>query len=521
MQLKNIKFLLVGSLLFSVSLDINPTFGLRVFGKSIAFARPNRLLSVNVLRASSQSVFSRAGLIPTLSKRTFTSRLFSNSSNQSALQAQASTRQQNNKRHDSKSQGLFRYGAALIGTGIAYSIFSEFEYTSISQLFNAIKNGSILSYTEFTKALKAYDELAQRQFSNTAHWLNSNEQPNQDAQFKPYVQKVIVPEGAKVAMWGDLHGDVKSILRNLEHLKHEGYIDDQFKIIKPNFYMLFLGDYVDRGEDGVETMYTLMRLKLANPDHVFLARGNHEDCKLNYSYGFYPELEKKFATKSDDALKLVAQFYEQLPVAIFLGYKSNTDKPKDFALCCHGGIEPGFSPKKLLTSEDNIKFAWLGQLNRAQWAQHLSHEKNQALRRVIPSYEIEDYVPASPIGNGEGTKSVGFMWNDFCVDSGQKLADFTPGRGWRFGKELAQDYTHNNWLKDSGIAINKIFRAHQHNGDMLKLLAANQGIASLWNEKVYTLFSAPTVGYGDFPDSFAIVTASKNWEVDHKKYPIA
>jgi hypothetical protein len=60
-----------------------------------------------------------------------------------------------------------------------------------------------------------------------------------------------------------------------------------------------------------------------------------------------------------------------------------------------------------------------------------------------------------------------------------------------------------------------------YNGPMLELLLANQGIAALWNEKVYTLFSAPTVGYGDFPDSFVIVTPSQNWQVNHKKYSIA
>ena len=38
----------------------------------------------------------------------------------------------------------------------------------------------------------------------------------------------------------------------------------------PGFFMLFLGDYVDRGSHGTETLALLLALKAANPGSVVL-----------------------------------------------------------------------------------------------------------------------------------------------------------------------------------------------------------------------------------------------------------
>lgn len=39
------------------------------------------------------------------------------------------------------------------------------------------------------------------------------------ARFSPFVQKVVIPAGAQVAMFGDLHGSVHSFLRELSWLQ--------------------------------------------------------------------------------------------------------------------------------------------------------------------------------------------------------------------------------------------------------------------------------------------------------------
>jgi len=39
---------------------------------------------------------------------------------------------------------------------------------------------------------------------------------------------------------------------------------------------LFMGDFVDRGYNSVESFLLLLALKVRYPDRIFLIRGNHE-----------------------------------------------------------------------------------------------------------------------------------------------------------------------------------------------------------------------------------------------------
>jgi len=71
-----------------------------------------------------------------------------------------------------------------------------------------------------------------------------------------------------VVIIGDIHGQFMDMMGMFHKLKRQPAVS--------NTKYLFLGDYVDRGEFGVEVMAYLLALKLKFPNDVYLLRGNHE-----------------------------------------------------------------------------------------------------------------------------------------------------------------------------------------------------------------------------------------------------
>ncbi len=83
-----------------------------------------------------------------------------------------------------------------------------------------------------------------------------------------------------LAVWlaGDIHGQYYDLLRLFEY---GGF--------PPESNYLFLGDYVDRGKQSLETICLLLSFKIKYPENFFILRGNHECASINRIYGFYDE----------------------------------------------------------------------------------------------------------------------------------------------------------------------------------------------------------------------------------------
>lgn len=139
-------------------------------------------------------------------------------------------------------------------------------------------------------------------------------------------QPMLLELEAPIKICGDVHGQYYDLLRLFEY---GGF--------PPESNYIFLGDYVDRGKQSLETICLLLAYKIKYPENFFVLRGNHECASINRIYGFYDECKRRFGIK---LWKTFTDCFNCLPCAAVIDEK---------IFCMHGGLSPE------LTSLDQIK----------------------------------------------------------------------------------------------------------------------------------------------------------------------
>lgn len=130
-------------------------------------------------------------------------------------------------------------------------------------------------------------------------------------------QPVLLELESPIKVCGDIHGQYYDLLRIFEL---GGY--------PPSANYLFLGDYVDRGKQNIETICLLLAYKIKYPENFFLLRGNHECDSINRLYGFFDECKRRYNIK---LWKKFIDCFNCMPVAALIN---------DRILCMHGGLSP-------------------------------------------------------------------------------------------------------------------------------------------------------------------------------------
>ncbi|CAD7957807.1 unnamed protein product [Amoebophrya sp. A25] len=196
------------------------------------------------------------------------------------------------------------------------------------------------------------------------------------------VQYIDFPEGSEFTTCGDVHGQYYDLLNiwNLNGLPS-----------KENPY-LFNGDFVDRGSFSVEVILALFVWKLCFPDHVHLARGNHETRNMNKLYGFEGETRNKFDVQ---LYNLFCEVFCYLPLCHVFNKE---------VFIVHGG----------LFSQDNVTLADL--------------EKEDRIGEPPDSGRIVEMLwsdPGSTLGRMPSKRGVGVAFGPDVTENFLKTNDLT------------------------------------------------------------------------------------------------
>ncbi|VDO26967.1 unnamed protein product [Onchocerca flexuosa] len=141
----------------------------------------------------------------------------------------------------------------------------------------------------------------------------------------------LVSTVSRIIMEGGMSVRVEVLIKIIRDI--HGQYEDMHKLFGvigkvPDVKMIFLGDYVNRGPQSIETIIYLLCLKVKFRDRIYSLRRNHETLTVNRIYGCWNEC----ALKSNVNLwRNFQSFYNRMPMAGLISKR---------VLCMHGGLSP-------------------------------------------------------------------------------------------------------------------------------------------------------------------------------------
>jgi len=200
-------------------------------------------------------------------------------------------------------------------------------------------------------------------------------------------------------IFGDLHGQFRDMLALFHAFGMPG------TPLCP--YVVFNGDFVDRGKHQLEVVSVLFALKILYPKQVFLNRGNHEDHHMNQRYGFQKACESIGST-GPAVYTAFSTTFQYLPLAALVCGK---------ILALHGGIGDG-----------NWSVNDLNRVRRPLTHDELQKPESKWLWNILWSDPIEDDQQGTSVfgvhSSPRSKLAYKFGWNitqAFCARNGIDL----------------------------------------------------------------------------------------------------
>jgi protein phosphatase len=237
---------------------------------------------------------------------------------------------------------------------------------------------------ETLEYLSGFKEILERE------WL-SRDRPRGviDIDVRRYTRAVVI---------GDVHGDLDTLLSIFRYIDLE-------RVMMEDTLLIFLGDYIDRGDKQLETLLFISKLKAMYGERVITLRGNHEPPENLpvYPHDYPYVLKKAFSVSADKIYGMSKKIFDLLPYAAV--YRGS-------AVFLHGGI-PVFSTRE----------CW------------------EDLRCIL---------------NGEGDMRIleEILWNDPTEDPDIEYMPSPRGAGYLWGEIIT-----NTFLRKTGLKV--VIRGHE------------------------------------------------------------
>lgn len=149
-----------------------------------------------------------------------------------------------------------------------------------------------------------------------------------------FIESLTLEEKSKVVVFGPTQGTFHAFIRYLKKIKELKIISDDLKITQPGYFIVFLGNVVNRSPYTIELFTIILKLLKENPKNVFYLRGTHEQENIWKNQTLGKEIEYLFEEKTKSIKDLIeAQinlFFNTLPITIFFKTPAENLKSADF-----------------------------------------------------------------------------------------------------------------------------------------------------------------------------------------------
>lgn len=203
------------------------------------------------------------------------------------------------------------------------------------------------------EATKADSKQFLRLLENVSHILF--EEDSGKSSLKIFGRLIYLPSSGEAFVIGDIHGDLQSLIYILED---SNFLEKASKSRK--VYLIFLGDYGDRGIYSPEVYYVLFKLKMMFPGKVIFLRGNHEGPSdlLAYPHDLPHQLKRRFEKDGVAIYRKLTAFFDLLHLAVLV---------KNKYIMLHGGV-PSAAKKLKDVAYAHIKHPSESHLEEILWS---------------------------------------------------------------------------------------------------------------------------------------------------------